>query len=167
MTTSQNLKIFQLQKQNSLKEKQKKLSPLKNQKNPNLKGSQSKKKFNNYANRTKRIWKMSKVNIQHRSGEAKRNAKSVWKLIYKRSGYNLMRTLIKDKKLKLKARILNSRGFRSKRTMETVASQYTVRGNKRCLPDNLIELKHHLIIIIRKKDIILFILIIRNIKSSR
>ena len=53
---------------------------------------------------------MSKANIQVRLNEAKRNEKNVWKIIYKRSGYSLMRNHNnkKDKKLKVRAKIPSS-----------------------------------------------------------
>jgi|LauGreDrversion4_2_1035121.scaffolds.fasta_scaffold1050397_1 hypothetical protein len=84
-----NLKIFQPQKQNSQKENKKKLSQQKSQKSLSLNVFQGKKRFNNLMNslktKLKRIWKMNKANIQIKLGEAKKNGKSGWKIIYKRS----------------------------------------------------------------------------------
>jgi len=47
---------------------------------------------------------MSRVNIPLRLKKAKRNEKSVWKTIYKKSGYSLRRrhNIKKDKKLKVR-----------------------------------------------------------------
>jgi hypothetical protein len=112
---NQNLKIYRLQKQNNLKENKKKLSQQKNQKNQSLNVFQNKKRSNNLVNsprtKLKKIWKTNKVNIQIKSGEVRRNGKSAWKIIYKRNGLCLMKNHSnkKDKKLKLRARILSSR----------------------------------------------------------